>query len=63
MRERDERARIASPGIGYDKADVEVVGRLPDRAQGPYACLSICFMAPSFWTEQYNGTLAANWTA
>jgi hypothetical protein len=23
-------------------------------AHGPYECLSTCFMAPSFWTEQYN---------
>ena len=31
-------------------------------AQGPYVCLSICFMAPSFWTEQYTRTLAEDWT-
>src|SRR5690348_3933573 len=37
MGERDERARIAGPGIGYDKADVEVVGCLPDRAEDPVA--------------------------
>ena len=27
-------------------------------AQGPYTSLPICFMASSFWTEQYNRTLA-----
>jgi hypothetical protein len=42
MRERDERARIASPGIGYDKADVEVVGRPPDRAEDPVAAEVEC---------------------
>jgi hypothetical protein len=29
--ERDERARVAGPGVGHDEADVEVIGRLGDR--------------------------------
>jgi hypothetical protein len=31
-------------------------------AHGPYACLSIRFMPPSFWTGQYSWTLSENWT-